>query len=300
MKQSMNSYERVMAVMQRSDFDVYPAISPTSVATLASMKRSQAFFPSAHHHPQRMADLASQGHDYFGFDSVMPYFSVLMEAAALGVEVDWGDDNTTPHAIRPPLSSLDDLDLPDGILKRKEFQAILSACALLSRKYKGRVPVIGKVIGPWTLAFHLYGVENLVMDTILRPARTKAFLMELARIPIAFALMQFDAGADMVTWADHCTSDLASQAIYADFLAPVHKIANQELRRCGPTILHLCGSIMDRLPDIVDAGFAAIHLDSRNDLREAVRIAGEKTLLTGSVNNPFVLAQGSPRTCGGK
>lgn len=295
LKQAMNSYERVMAVLNRSDFDVYPAINPTSVATLSSMQRAQAYLPAAHLSPQRMADLASQGHEHFGFDSVMPYFSVLMEASALGVETEWGDANQTPYARKPCLYSMDDLHLPANLFERREFQAILSACSLLSARYKGRVAVIGKVVGPWTLAFHLRGVENLALDVILEPEKTKAFIEELASIPIAFARLQFEAGADLMTWADHCTSDLASRQIYADFLAPVHRRANRELRQMGPTILHKCGNIMDRIEDISGAGFSVIHLDSRNDLPEAVRIVGDRALLAGAVNNPFVLAQGSPQ-----
>ena len=34
-----------------------------------------------------MEVLASVGHDVFGFDSVSPYFSILLEASALGAEV---------------------------------------------------------------------------------------------------------------------------------------------------------------------------------------------------------------------
>ena len=86
----MTSKERVFAVINGEDFDVYPALNPTSVATVDAMKISGAFFPEAHTDAKKMEALASVGHNKFGFDSISPYFSILLEASALGAEVDWG------------------------------------------------------------------------------------------------------------------------------------------------------------------------------------------------------------------
>ena len=88
----MTSRERVFAAIEGKDFDVFPAITPTSIATLEGMKASNAFFPSAHLLPIEMADLAATGHDIFGFDSVAPYFSVHLEASALGAKVNFNDE----------------------------------------------------------------------------------------------------------------------------------------------------------------------------------------------------------------
>lgn len=291
----MTPYERVMAALRGQLFDVYPAISPTSVVTEGAMQRANAYFPAAHTRAAEMAALASIGHDYFGFDSVMPYFSILLESAALGAEIDWGSIDQTPRIVKTAIFCARDYTVPENFLSLPIFQRLLSAIGMLHKKYRGHVVVIGKVIGPWTLAYHLYGVEKLVLDTMLEPEQTKAFIRELSRIPMAFAKAQFDAGADMVTWADHCTSDLASAAIYADFVAPIHKQAAEELQSGGPLILHICGNIMDRLSTIADTGLEMLHLDSRNDIKKATEIVGDSIALTGCINNPFTLAQGKPR-----
>ena len=291
---SMTPYERVMAAVSRQPFDVYPAITPTSVVTEGAMQRANAYFPAAHTRAAEMAALACVGHDYFGFDSVMPYFSILLESSALGAQIDWGSIDQTPCVIKTAISRAKDYSVPSGFLSRAPFQRLLSAISILHQKYQGRVVVIGKVIGPWTLAYHLYGVEKLVLDTILEPEQTKAFIRELSQIPLAFAKAQFDAGADIVTWAEHCTADLVSAAIYEDFVAPIHTQAARELQGAGPLVLHICGNIMDRLDMIANTGIQMLHLDSRNDIKKATETVGDRIILTGSINNPFTLAQGKP------
>ncbi|MDR1253332.1 MAG: methyltransferase [Treponema sp.] len=290
----MSPAERVKAVLAGGDFDVYPAINPTSVATIEVMEIVRSFFPSAHTNAMEMAVLAAAGHDVFGFDSVAPYFSVHLEAAALGAKVDWNDAAHTPVIVKKPVTRIDDFNIPQSFLHRTEFQRLIKACEILKKKYSGRVLVIGKVVGPWTLAYNLYGVENLVLDTVLEPEKTKKLIGELAVIPIEFAKAQFDAGADMITWADHVTSDLVSAKIYEEFLLPVHIKAAKILQKGGPVILHICGNVTDRLDCIARTGFTLFHMDSRNDIAAAVKQVGSSITITGCVNNPVTLGQGTP------
>lgn len=294
-KPEMTPKERVFAAINNMDFDVYPAINPTSVATVEAMKLSGAFFPEAHTDVRKMEALASVGHDIFGFDSVSPYFSILLEASALGAEVDWGNIYEMPSVIKKPINNISDYEIPKNYMSRKEFSAMIEVCSRLKNKYKDEVPVIGKVIGPWSLAYHLYGVENLVLDTILEPEKTKAFITMLSEIPISFAKEQFNAGADIIVWADHVTSDLVSAEIYREFIMPIHKKAAVELQKYGPVILHTCGNVADRLPYIASTGFKIFHMDSKNNIAEAVKTVGNRMLITGCINNPVLLAQGEPQ-----
>lgn len=290
----MTPMQRVMAAIAGKRVDVAPAITPTSVAIFESMRQSGAFYPSAHTNAEEMAELAAMGYELFGFDSVAPYFSVHLEAAGLGAEVDWGDGNNTPRVVNRLFRKPGDCSLPTSFLGRPPFQALITACRLLKKRYGNRVPVIGKVVGPWTLAYNLYGVENLILDTILEPAKTSRLIQTLARVPMEFAKAQFNAGADIITWAEHVTSDLVSPQIYREFVMPVHTMAAVELQKHGPIILHVCGNVMDRVEDIARTGFKVFHMDSRNNIAGALAIVKNRILFTGCLNNPVTLAQGSP------
>ncbi len=163
----------------------------------------------------------------------------------------------------------------------------------MRKKYKGKVPIIGKVVGPWSLAYNVYGVENLILESVLNPNKVKELIAKLLIVPMTFARMQFDAGIDYLTWAEHVTADLVSPAIYEEFVLPMHRKATDELNHFGPTIMHVCGNVMDRIDLFRRNGMVMLHLDSRNKAKDAIRLAGE-TKVTGFVNNPVLLLQGKP------
>ncbi len=289
----MTGRERFWAVLRNEEYDIIPAAAFTSVATVDAMRISRAYFPAAHTDGAKMADLASVGHDIFGFDTVAPYFSVLLEAAALGSDISWGSETKSPFVSKPAFEGLDDISIPDNFMKKDEFCQLIRAISILRKKYKNNVAVIGKVIGPWTLAFNLYGVDKLVLDTILEPEKTKKLIFELSCIPVAFAKAQFEAGADAVTWADHVTGDLFGPSIYRDFVYDVHKAVCKDLKPYGPIILHACGNVEDRIDLFSAAGFDCFHMDSRNDISVLMSKCG-KMKLVGGINNPVVLTRGAP------
>lgn len=289
----MTGRERVLAAFAHQDCDRLPAITPTSVATLESMKATGAYFPDVHTNADKMAALAAAGHDLLGFDTVTPYFSIHQEAAALGCDINWGKSDEFPTILRYPVQEPDDFVMPRDFLQRKPVLTVLRAIKILRRKYGDRVAIIGKVIGPWTLTYHLHGVNNVLLETILAPRKVHDFLQVLKQVPLTFAAAQFAAGADIITWADHATADLISAKGYEDFLFPVHRECNRLLRKGGPVIMHLCGEVTDRLGLISRTGFDAFHLDSRNDIRIARQLAG-RMLLVGGVNNPVTLLNGNP------
>jgi uroporphyrinogen-III decarboxylase len=69
-----------------------PAIgNPVSVACTELMDKVGASFKEAHLNSHKMATLAIGGHTIMGFDNVIPLFSVVHEAAALRVSINWGE-----------------------------------------------------------------------------------------------------------------------------------------------------------------------------------------------------------------
>ena len=293
-KNKMTPAERVKAALTGNDFDVYPVISPLTIANIDAMEMARVFYPSVYSNAMEMAELASTGHDYFGFDSVSPYFSIHMEAAALGAKVDWKNDYSVPELVKKPLNSLDDFEIPQSFLQRPEFQNILKACEILRSKYKGRVPIIGKVAGPWTLLFLIYGIENMVLDTILEPEKIKKILDEIVLIPMKFAEAQFNAGADIVFWVDLIDSIQVSRTIYDEFLMPLHKKVASSLQTIGPLILGIPNNVMDRFNSIVTTGFKVLYMSSKNDISAIIKAAKTEIAITGCINVPIILYQGSP------
>jgi len=293
MKLFVTPKERVLAALQGQQTDRCPVINPTSIATFESMQRTGCYFPNAHIDTDKMIALAAVGHTIVGFDTITPYFSVHLEAAALGCVIDWGSVDELPSVKEYPLKEPGEFRMPANFLDRKPIKSFLSAVRSLKATYGSDVAIVGKVIGPWTLAYHLYGVANLLMDVVIAPEKVRELLHSLKQVPLAFAEAQIAAGADMITWADHVTRDLISPKSYEEFLLPIHRECTGALQGV-PLILHVCGNVLDRIHLFRDAGFTAFHLDSRNSIVDALRIMEEKMLLTGNINNPGTLLNGNP------
>lgn len=291
-KQAMLPRERVFAALNNESFDHFPAINPTSVANYDCMRIAGISFPQAHTDAQSMAALAATGHTVLGFDSVMPYFSVHLEAEMLGCKVDWSNAAGMPYVAEKALQAPGDYRPPKNLTQKALCRQLLQAIRLLKHRFGDDVVIIGKALGPWSLAYNLYGVENLLLDIILDPEPIHELIQKLLDASIEFARAQFEAGADMVTWADHVTADLISRKQYEEFMLPVHKRAVSKLSG-KPLILHTCGNVMDRLDLICSTGFRMFHIDSRNNIEQAISVAGDRLALTGSVNNPVTLVNGS-------
>ena len=269
-----------------------PVGNPTSIVSQELMEKTGIFFPQAHLEPKLMAELAAAGHEILGFDSIMPEFSVQQEAAALGCEMDWGSPSMMPDARTHPFQRVEDLIIPENLLEKPSMKVVLEALSILRRQYGDDVAIVGKVMGPWTISYHMAGTQNFLLWAITEPDKVRRFLEVLKEVTVLFAKAQFQAGADVVVLADHATGDLVSPKTYEKFLLPVHKELVQRIG--GPLILHICGNCADRLRMFVEAGFDGYHFEWQVDSKEAVRVVNKEISLAGNINNPTTLLRGTP------
>ena len=288
----MTPKRRFLSGLLGGRVDRVPVGSPTSVATVECMKIAGAYFPDVHIDGEAMATLAATAYTVLGYDCIMPVFSVQQESAALACEVDWGELDTMPVSRSTLWSSPDDVLIPDDFLTRPSIRAVLDAIRILRKEYGSQVAIVGKVMGPWTLGYHVHGVQEFLIKILLEPDTVRAFLERLKPVTVLFGRAQIEAGADALCLADHATGDLVRATTYRDFLLPVHRELNQALG-C-PTILHICGNTADRLEFICHAGFDAFHFESKVNAFTARQIAGDRISLIGNINNPQSLLHGSP------
>jgi len=289
-----SSYNLVMSAMFNGrKGERPPAVNPTSIACHDLMDATGISFPEAHLNANAMAELALAGHEIVGFDSVMPEYSVVQEVAALGADVDWGDRDRMPDTKSFLYEDFSNIAIPDHFLERPPMKVVLDALSILRRHVGGKVPVIGKVMGPWTLSYHMAGTQNFLLQIGLGEIdRVNKMIRQLMPATIASARAQFQAGADIVVLADHATGNLVGPRHYQELLLPVHKELTREID--GPLILHVCGNCTDRLELFSQAGFDAYHFEWQVDAKRAVETVGDRMSLVGNVNNPQALLQGTP------
>lgn len=147
-------------------------------------------------------------------------------------------------------------------------------------------------MGPWTLAYHVFGVERFLLGTVDNPEETMKAMDKLKEISVLFGEAQIEAGADALTLPDHATGDLVSGEYYKRFLQDIHTEMVDALP--VPLILHICGRTIDRMPHIAKTGMASFHFDSKNDPHEAMDAVNGGIGLVGNINNPETLYARGP------
>ena len=251
-------------------------------------------FPDANRKPELMARLAATGYTELGFDTIMPVFTIIQESSAIGCKVQWEQkDNWPTVKMREPIyQKPEDIRFPPDWLEHPDAQCVIEAIKILRKQFGNEVAIIGKTMGPWSLAYHSFGVEPFLLLSLDDPGKTKQCLDKLKEITIRFGLAQIEAGADALTLPDHSTGDLFSGEYYARYLRDLHIEFAERLP--VPLILHICGRTVDRMEYIAQTGMAAFHYDSKNDPAESMGIVKQRISLVGNINNPETLFSKGP------
>ncbi len=292
LKPPMSPKRRFLTAMLGGSVDRIPVGNVVSVITVELMEIAQAWFPEAHLNSEAMARLAMVSYEVLGYDTVMPITSVTQEASALGCEVDWGAPDLMPTVKTHPFAEMQELRISERWIEAPAVRVVLDALELLRKAYGERVVVVGKVMGPWTLSYHMMGVEDFLISTLQEPARAQRSLEILKSVTIDFAIAQMQAGADVICLADHATGGMVAPHMYRDMLLPIHQ---EIVTQIGcPTVLHCCGDTTDRLRYFVETGVDCFHFESQVNVDEAVSIAAGEMTLIGNINNPEVLLGGAP------
>lgn len=292
--ETMKPRDRVLNALARKPVDRPPVVNPTSVATVELMDLVDAPFPDACRDAEMAARLGATSYTELGFDSITPYFTVIQESSALGCDVQWEDKHNWPtvRMTSPIWKGPDDVRIPGDFLEHRDTRAITRAIEMLRTEFGDQVAIIGKTMGPWTLAYHVFGVENFFLMTIDEPDQARRSLDKLKEVSVLFGEAQIEAGADVLTFPDHATGDLVSAEYYRRFLLEIHREMAERLR--VPLILHICGNTLDRMGYIAETGMAFFHFDSKNAPQEAMAAVDGSIGLVGNINNPETLYRRGP------
>jgi [methyl-Co(III) methanol/glycine betaine-specific corrinoid protein]:coenzyme M methyltransferase len=221
---------------------------------------------------------------------------MTVEAGALGADIDYGTGATLPKIRTAPFGTLEQFLMEDDLLTRGRFPVVLEAIRIARRQYGDTVPVISSMLGPFTIAGCLFGVETLLIWMIEEPEKVQAVMATATRLVSRYIRGQFDAGAHVVQVAEPTASgDLISPAQYLEHVAPHHRELAAGLDR--PIITHICGNITRHLPHLASVGFRGVSFDVKTDIHAARSHLKGKAALIGYVPTGL-LRDGSPAEVG--
>jgi [methyl-Co(III) methylamine-specific corrinoid protein]:coenzyme M methyltransferase len=274
-----------------------PAVSVTQTGTVEQMEACGAFWPEANNDAEKMATLAEAGHTVVGFEAVRVPFDITAEAEFFGCEIKDGTKEQQPSVVGHVVSNVEDIEKLKGYsLEHGRIGVVCEAIKILADKYGDELPVMGSMIGPFSLAQHING-DDWFMAIFTDEAFGLALMEFTTDFCVAYAEKMVENGADTMVIIDPTASaQLIGAEFYEKFVVPFHaKIVDAMHKVNVPVVLHICGDTTLGLALMESSGVDGISVDQNVDVATAVGSV-EKAVIVGNLDPVNMLWNQTPET----
>jgi uroporphyrinogen decarboxylase len=291
----MNGYERIKAALS----GVMPDRRPVMLHNFMPAAREAGYTMKEYRDdPAVAAECHIRYAEKYGLDGVLFDVDTAITASAIGVTVDYPDDEPArTHEIF--LRSLDDIDKLAGvdISQHPRIQHSLEAVRLIKKHFGNELFVRGNCDqAPFSLACMMRGPENFMVDLLTDEENVMRLLEYATGICRQFIRLMAATGADMLSNGDSPAGpSMISPAMYEQFAMPYEKELVDEAHRCGlPYLLHICGDTRLILSQMNRLGLDAVELDYKTPIENIFEVFGNTTALFGTIDPSGVIALGTP------
>jgi uroporphyrinogen decarboxylase len=157
-------------------------------------------------------------------------------------------------------------------------------------------PVLGCMIGPFSLAGRLFGVSEALEATALEPETVLALLEKVTEFECAYAKAFRDTGIAGAFMAEPAAG-LLSPAGLGRFSAPfVRRIIEAAQTRDFAIILHNCGAKFLHLDKVLESGAGVYHFGAPMDIVAALERVAGRVILGGNLDPAAVFHGGTPES----
>ncbi|MGC3997422.1 MAG: uroporphyrinogen decarboxylase [Anaeromyxobacter sp.] len=264
--------------------------------------------------PELIAQVTLSPIDEFGFDAAILFSDILVHLPAMGLELSFekgekGKGDGGPKIANPvrTRADVDALTVPDP---ERDLRYVLDGVAAIKRGLAGRVPLIGFVGGPFTVAS--YAVEGgsqgfTRLKTLLwsDPAAAHALFDKLTRAAIVQIEAQIAAGAEAAQIFESWLGELAREDL-EEFAFPYLARIAEAVRKAGVPAIFFSTGTTAHLERLATLGYDVLSVDWRIPIDEArARVPGlavqgnyDSTLLLGPAGNAVARAVALARAAG--
>lgn len=222
-------------------------------------------------------------------DGIFTFMDLTVELDTLGLELRYSE-NDNPSVLKHPVISIDDLENIEKAWKGPSGRMV--TFIRLMERMATEFPLINGayVIGPFTMAGELMGVNNIALNVICNPDLVKRVLEFSNQVIIGYTSALFEAGADMVVVLEP-SAVILSPEHYREFSLYYFKKLTETIKK--PLILHICGDSTHLVEHMVESGAVGLSLDSNVLFNEIKSQVPEEIALIGNLNPTGVFLQGT-------
>lgn len=294
LKDSMTPMERAIALSKGQDVDriqCNPNLS-NGIARISGVKISEF-----NHSSRILADAIIATHRRFGGDGAKIFTDLFIISEAMGAKMKYPEDNTV-DLLEPSITSVDEIDklIVVDPLKDGRLPIHIEAMKIVKNEIGHEVPCAASIVGPFTNACFLIGVQNMTKLMIRNPEAVHKLCEISLRSIIAFIDESLKQGVGVGFAEPMASSTVISPKHFKEYCKPYLKRVVDHLKAKGQTpSIHICGKTDGIWEDIVEVGFGAFSIDNMVSLSKCKDIIGSKIKIMGNVDPSSVMYAGTEK-----
>jgi len=244
------------------------------------------------HDPAKQVAAQLALRDRFHTDALLSAMDLSAEAEEFGASILYSDDEV-PAVTGRLVTDLDGAaSLPVPRLGSRRTSVYLKTIERL-RKHASGQPVLGGLIGPFSLAGRLFGVSEALLATAMEPETIQILVEKTTAYLSGYARAFREAGADGLIMAEP-TAGLMSPQYVLQFSSPYVRRIREAVETDGfQIILHNCGARLNHLEAKLQSGARLLHFGKPMDLPAALASVKGDLVLGGNLDPADVFVNGS-------
>lgn len=293
----MNGYERIQAALKDKQPDKTPIMLHNF---MMAAKEDNVNMATYRDNPQTIADVFIHSIEKYGYDGVLVDIDTVTLAGAVGVPVDF-PENEPARSHKGNMGELTDVKnlKKVNIENYKYIQNWLEATRLVKSYFGNEIFVRGNCDqAPFSLASMMRGSQEWMLDLVIgEPEQVQELLEYCTDITCQFINLMAQTGCDMVSNGDSPAGpEMISPDMYEMFALPYEKKVVAEAHKNSiPYTLHICGNTDTILDLMIKSGADAVELDYKTDVQKTFDLLHDKACFIGNIDPSGVIAMGSPQ-----
>jgi uroporphyrinogen decarboxylase len=246
--------------------------------------------------PELIAEVTVAPIDQFGFDAAILFSDILVHLPAMGLDLTFeisekGKGFGGPRISNPARtrSDVEQLRVPDP---QRDLGYVLDGIRGINRGLAGRVPLIGFVGGPFTVASYVVEGRGQGFTTLKKmlwdaPATAHALFEKLTQAAIVQLEAQVDAGVHAVQVFESWLGELSREDLEEFSFPYLARIAEALAKTKVPKILFSTGTI-GHLERMSKLGYEVLGVDWRQPIDE-IRARVPHVAVQGNLDSTLLM-----------
>ena len=291
----MNGYQRICAALKGEWADTRPIFLHSFMFSAHDAGYTVKQFGQ---NPEIVAECFIQTVEKYGIDGIMLDIDTAILAHAVGVPVDFPDDEPG-RAYDKCIDSLEEIDNlePVDISKNIRVQVLLESARLLKKYCGDEIFLRGNCDqAPFSLASMMRTPGLWMTDLLFDPERAHKLLDYCSGVCLQMIDLMAMEDVHMISNGDSPAGpEMVSPEMFREFALPYEKKLVERAHEKGlPYMNHICGNTELILEDMPKTGLDAIELDYKTSVIKIHDLYKDSVILSGNIDPSGVFAHGTP------